>query len=89
MGRFKTQDPTDVLDWTNDWTDFLADGDSISTRLWTINPDTSPSLLSSETTAAVLVSNLTAGIVYVLAEAVVTANGITGERSIVIRCEEL
>ncbi len=89
MGRFKTQDPTDVLDWTNDWTDFLAEGDSIASRQWTIRPDVSPSHLSADTTGTVLVSGLIAGNVYHLAEAIVTTNGITGERSIVIRSEDI
>ncbi len=89
MGRFQVQDPADTLDWSNDWTDFLAGGDSISSRLWTIDPDTSPSLLTGATNAAVKVAGLTAGTVYALSEAITTANGIVGERSIVIRCEEL
>lgn len=89
MGRFKTQDPTENLDWSNDWTDFLADGDAIASRLWTIDPDESPTLLTDTTTSAVKVTGLTAGVVYRLSEAITTNNGVVGERSIVIRCEEL
>jgi hypothetical protein len=89
VGRFQIQDPGDTLDWSNDWTDFLAGGDSISSRQWTINPDTSPTLLTNATTAAVKVAGLTKGLTYILTEAITTANGVVGERSIVIRCEDL
>ena len=89
MGRFQAQDPSDIQDWSNDWTDYLAGGDTISSRQWTIDPDTSPSLLTNETTAAVLVGGLTLGTVYVLSEKITTVNGIEGERSITIRCEQL
>ena len=89
MARFQTQDPGDTLTWSNDWTDFLASGDSISSRVWTIDPDTSPSLLSGITGATVTVAGLTAGTVYSLTEKITTANGVVAERSTTIRCEEL
>ena len=89
MGRFQVQDPSDTLDWSNDWTDFLADGDSISSRQWTIDPDASPTLLTNPTAAAVIVAGLTVGTIYALSEKITTANGIIGERSITIRCEQL
>ncbi len=89
MGRFQTQDPGDKQDWSNDWTDYLVGGDTIASRLWTISPDASPSLLSNETTASVLVDGLVLGTIYRLSEKITTVAGIEGERSITIRCEEL
>ena len=88
MADHYVQDPTDKLDWSHDWTDFLTVGDSIASRLWTIDPDESPSLLSDETTASVKVDNLTLGVVYRLSEKIITANGIEADRAITIRCEE-
>lgn len=85
---FKLMDPSDVLDWTHDWSAFLAGGDSISSRLWTIDPDASPSHVSDTTAAAVKVSGLAAGTVYRLSEKIVTSAGLTAERSLTIRCEE-
>ena len=90
MADHYLQDPTDKLDYTHDWSDFLAAGDSIASRLWTIDPDDggSPSLLSNITSAAVFVEGLQAGIVYRLSEKITTANGVVAERSITIRCGE-
>ena len=90
MADHYLQDPTDKLDYQHDWSDFLASGDSISTRLWSIDPDDggSPSLLSNVTSAAVFVEGLQAGIVYRLSEKITTANGVVAERSITIRCGE-
>ena len=87
MGRFQVQDPSDTLTWSNDWTDFLTGGDSISSRVWTIDPDVSPTLLSGITGATVTVAGLTAGTVYSLTEKITTANGVIAERSIVIRSQ--
>lgn len=85
----KIQDPSDRLDWQHDWSDFLASGDTIASRQWTIDPDNSPTLLSSATSAKVYVAGLTAGVVYRLSEKIVTAAGVEGERSLTIRCEDV
>lgn len=84
-------DPQSVLDFQHDWTDWLASGDSISSRQWTIAPlnGTTPETpsLSNSTSAAVTVSGCQAGKVYRLTEHVVTANGIEADRTITLRCE--
>ena len=85
----RLMDPSDKLSWSHDWADFLADGDSISSRTWTIDPDASPTLLSDTTLAAVVVDGLTAGVSYRLAEKIVTANGEEAERSLTIICEDV
>lgn len=86
---YKLQDPGDTLTWTHDWTEFLAGGDSISARLWSIDPDASPSHLSNGTTAIVTVAGLQAGQVYLLTEKITTAAGVVAERSLTLRCEEM
>ena len=89
MSRYVLMDPDENLNWSNDWsTNFLVSGETISSRVWTLDPDASPTLLSSATVAAVRVSGLTAGVVYQLKEKVSTTNSNDGERSITIRCEE-
>ncbi len=86
---FKLMDPSDSLAWSHDWASFLADGDSVASQLWTIDPDSSPTLLTTPTQAIVTVSGLSAGTVYRLSEKMTTGNGEVGERSLTIRCEEI
>jgi hypothetical protein len=85
-------DPNDRLDWAHDWEDFLSVGDSIASRIWTIRPmnEGTPStpVLANSTGAIVVVSGLIAGRVYHLSEKITTANGLIGERTIVLRCDE-
>ena len=89
---YRLMDPSSVLDWQHDWSSFLAEGDSISSRQWSISPlnGTTPETptLANDTTATVTVSGLEAGKVYRLVEHIVTANGIEAERSIVLRGED-
>ena len=82
----KIMDPSDVLTWFHDWTDFLSSGDTIASRLWTVDPDPSPSRLSNVETAVVTFSNPSWGTRYRLSERVTTANGETAERSLTIVC---
>lgn len=88
MADYYLVDPNDQLTWSHDWSDFLAVGDSIASRQWTIDPDASPTLLASATSATVTAGPLDAGNVYRLSEKIATANGEIAERAIVIRCEE-
>lgn len=84
----KLQDPGDTLTWQHDWTDFLASGETIDSRVWTIDPDDSPTLLSDTTAEAVTVAGLTKGRVYLLTEQITTNVGNVAQRSLTIRCEE-
>ena len=91
MSRHILMDPNDNLNWSNDWTDFLSTAspaETITSRVWTLDPDASPTLLSNTTAAAVRISGLTAGVVYRLSEKISTSQSNDGERSITIRCEE-
>lgn len=89
--RYVTQDPNNAVSWSNDWTDFLGDNDSITGRAWFISPLSASSpetpVLANDTTAAVRVSNLQVGRVYHLVERVTLLGGDTVDQVIVIRCE--
>lgn len=90
-------DPQERLDYACDWSAFLAEGgsppDTIATSTWSIAPqDGSPpapalsGALVVAATAAVFVSGAQAGEIYRLSNRIVTAQGRTAERSIVLRC---
>lgn len=79
------QDPSAVLDYSHDWTDWLGVGDTIATRQWTITP--SGPTLQGDTTNIVFVSGLVVGEQYKLTEHITTAAGVQDERTIVIACE--
>jgi hypothetical protein len=85
-------DPQEKLDWSHDWSSFIAEGDTIASRLWTITPlhgtsPESPTLLETPT-GSVYVSNCRVGYVYQLSERITTGAGVTAEKSIALRCEQ-
>ena len=82
----KLQDMADALKWARDWSDFLATGENITSRQWTIDPDESPPLLTNPTSENVTVSNLRFGVVYRVSLAIVTDAGNTAKRSFTIEC---
>lgn len=79
-----TKDPSAVLDYTVDWTDYLG-SDTISTVTWTVavGITQSASMFASKT-ATIWLSGGTAGTNYTVACLVVTAAGRTDERTIQI-----
>lgn len=79
------QDPEAVLDYAHIWDEWLADGESIVSHLWTITPSAT---LVGETTDTVFVSDLQANQQYLLTEHVVTSTGTEDERTIVIHCQD-
>lgn len=89
-------DPSSRLNWSHNWEDpldpWLADGDTIASRQWTISPLNAGSpetpVLSNDTSDIVFVSGLQAGRVYRLTEHVVTAAGLEDDRTLVLRCDE-
>lgn len=98
---YDLQAPEENLDYSYDWSDFLAESgspqDSISTSEWSIDPPSdggSPSspLLEEQsssgpnTITSCLVSRLTRGVIYRLTNTVVTTQGRTAAWSIIIRC---
>ena len=88
---YQSIDPESLLDYQYDWTDWIASGDSISARLWSVTPlnGTSPETpaLTNATTAAVKISGCQLGSVYRLVEHITTANGLEADRTVTLRCE--
>ncbi len=90
-------DPSEKLDYSCDWSDFLDEGgspsDTISSSSWAIAGGGSPApTLSGEDTTnnvtTVFVEGCELGQIYRLANRVVTGQGRTAERSHILRCEE-
>jgi hypothetical protein len=86
-------DPSATLSYSHDWaTDgYLAQGETIAERLWTITPlnegtPVTPALVG-ETTDTVFVSGCEAGKVYRLVEQITTSAGNVDQRTIVLRAE--
>jgi len=80
-GQRVLQDPSDNLDYTFDWTDWLA-GDTIATSSWTAAAGLTEGVnANTTTTATVWLSGGTAGVSYVVTNTVTTAGGRTASRS--------
>ena len=84
-----TKDPDAVLDYTIDWSDWLASGETISTSTWTIPTGlTEDSETETTTTATVWLSGGTEGTSYTITNEIVTSQSRTANRSLYIRVEE-
>lgn len=88
---FVLQSPNEVLDWHQDWTDWMEDQDQLQTSVWAIYPSAT---LSNEQMAitgdltSVTVADLVLGVTYELKNTVTTVLGRVGSRDIIIRCAE-
>ena len=80
---YNPQRPDEKLEYQFDWTDWLASGETIDTRAWTIDP-VGPTL-ADIATAVVTVSGLEFGKIYRLQEAITTSLDQIGVRAITIR----
>jgi len=79
------KDPDSTLDYTFDWNQgWLATGDTITTSTWIATPSgvTIVSSANTTTTATITISGGTHGVSYQLTNNVITANALTGERTI-------
>lgn len=79
------KDPNAVLDYVNDWSDWLGT-DTIVTSTWT--PPTGitvDSHVSTDTSATVWLSGGTAGTTYSVVNRIVTAAGRTEDRTLTFR----
>jgi hypothetical protein len=88
---YRLIDPDAKLDYAMDWSDWLAEGDAISTHQWSITPQSgSPTqpTLTNDTQATVTVQGFEAGKVYVLTDKITTTAGLIDERSITLRAGE-
>ena len=75
------QDPSDNLDYTFDWTDWLA-GDTIVTSSWVVTAGlTEGANVNTTTSATVWLSGGTAGTSYVATNTIITAAARTANRS--------
>ena len=83
------KDPDAVLDYAFDWTEWLEDGDTISSHTVTVDTGiTKDSDNESSGTVTTWLSGGIAGTDYTIACKITTSAGRTDERSIVIHCEE-
>jgi len=86
MSLSNIKDPSAVLDWMFDWSDWLASGETITDH--TITADTGitvDSSAESDGKVTVWLSGGTAGINYKVACLIVTSAGRTDERTIWIK----
>lgn len=85
-----SQDPDEVLDYTLDWSEWLVDGDVISSA--TASGDAGltvgGTVSFTTTTTTVWLSGGSAGSSYDVAVHVVTAGGREGDRSITLQIKE-
>jgi hypothetical protein len=83
-----TKDPNAVLDYTVDWTRWLA-GDQIASSAWLV-PTGLTKMADSKTgsSATVWLSGGTAGQSYTVTNRITTAAGRTEDRSFIARVEE-
>ncbi len=86
---WQLQTPEEKLDWHQDWTDWMEQGDSIMYSDWSISPE-GPTI-SGEDIAGVLttafVDGLELGVSYELRNEITTTEGRTGARNITLRCQ--
>lgn len=83
------KDPSAILDYSVDWTGWLASGDTIVTSSWTVPEGiTEDSESQTTTTATIWLSGGTEGEDYTLVNKIATAGGRTEERTITIKVRE-
>lgn len=88
MSQQFTKDPEATLDYSVDWTKWLA-GDTIQTSEWTVPAGlTQVSSSNTNSKATVWLSGGTAGQSYTVTNHITTAGGRTDERSITIRVQD-
>ena len=81
----KEKDPSAILDYGFDWSDWLADGETISTVTITVASGlTKDSDSESDGIVTIWLSGGTAGSTYTVACKIVTSAGRTDERSMTI-----
>ncbi|API58868.1 hypothetical protein BSL82_05705 [Tardibacter chloracetimidivorans] len=86
----KLKDALAVLPVEIDWTDALAEGDSIQTASWAVAPAEDGGLVvdsheKTDTVATAVISGGIEGVMYRLTNTVVTALGYADSRSISVR----
>lgn len=92
MPQIYAKDPQAVVDYTLDWTNFLA-GDTLATSTWLVPDDltigTGAKAPTNDTTSAtVWISDGVAGKAYVIVNRITTTDGRTDDRSIQLILKE-
>lgn len=84
------KDPDSKLDYGFDWTDWLMEGDTISTSTWAVDDsdlvDSTPT--NSSTGTSVWLDGGVAGTTYKVTNSIVTAQGREEDRSFYVRVIE-
>ena len=85
-----TKDPDAVLDYTIDWSEWLAAGETITgTPTWTVPGGITKDSQSNDTTSVTAwFSSGSAGTDYVIGCKIATSDSRTDERSIILSVEE-
>lgn len=86
------KDPSDIVDYTIDWSPFLAqDGDGIATSAWAVTPagPTIGTASKTSTTTTTFLSGGTASTSYTLTNTITTNRGRTLQRSLTISVLDL
>jgi len=89
VGVYIEKDPYAVLDYTLDWTNWMPDGDTISTI--SVSADTGITVDSTSNTDYIVtayISGGTAGTIYNVEYRIVTANGLQDSRNFRIKVLE-
>ena len=89
IGSYIEKDPQARLDYSMDWSDWLASGDPIQVAQWsvsTVTSDTANVVIHSNTTSGVtgistaIISGGSAGNIYTVTCKITTTNGLIDER---------
>lgn len=85
------KDPVDTLDYLRDWSEWLAEGDTVLSSTWTVDPDGVVTVRAShtDTTATVWLSGGETGQRYAVTNTVTTAQGRTAERTFYLYVRDL
>ena len=83
------KDPSAVLDYGFDWSDWLESGETVAESAWTVATGlTKDSDQRGDTSTKAWLSGGTAGATYVVANKITTSDGRTDERSFEIVVED-
>ena len=87
-GIYIDKDPTAILDYTLDWSEYTQGGDSVSTATWAvvaISGDSSPLTVGASSInsdkATVVISGGTAGNIYTVTCTITTTENLTDKRA--------
>lgn len=83
-----SKDPASTLDYAQDWSDWLATGDTIASSTWDVSTLSAVTDAKTLTSATVWVSGGEAGKVYQLRNTIVTQAGLTAERTLHLVVED-